>query len=132
MAPIKPKAAPKDKAKKTLAAGVQKSVASILTSKAAAKPVIVANKSSSKKEKAEKPIFEGKKICSIGVYKRNDKAISHDDIARWVKYYAGEYVKELTEDTTHLICSIPLFESAMQQTDGTNVGHYEKMGMFRA
>jgi hypothetical protein len=31
---------------------------------------------------------------------------SHEDMSRWIKLHGGQYEKEVTEETTHLICTI--------------------------
>jgi hypothetical protein len=69
-----------------------------------------ARKTSPKAQRLEKPVFKGKSICSIGTYKRNGKVVSHDDISKYVRLHGGEYVKEVTDTTTHLICSVGEFE----------------------
>lgn len=122
MAPKRPDSDSAAKAKKSSAVGVKKN--------APPKKAIV-NKQSLKAEKVEAPIFRHKIICSIGNLRSFGvgKIISHDDIARWVTVHGGKHVRQYTEDTTHLICSIEVFESAMRQNDGMNVGSLEYQGM---
>lgn len=60
-----------------------------------------------------KPIFKGKRICFVGTYKREGKQIprtSQEDLSKYVRLHGGEYVREVTDTTTHLVCSLEEFE----------------------
>jgi hypothetical protein len=50
-----------------------------------------------------KPIFFGKTMSISGDF---GEGWSHEDMSRWIKLHGGQYEKEVTEETTHLICTI--------------------------
>lgn len=56
-----------------------------------------------KSAKAMKPIFRGKVMSFSGDFGEN---WTHEQMANWIKLHGGEYVREITEGTTHLICTI--------------------------
>ncbi|KAF8863887.1 hypothetical protein BDZ45DRAFT_582772 [Acephala macrosclerotiorum] len=53
-----------------------------------------------------KQIFKGKVICSLGQFENCGKMLGPDDITKYVTLHGGRYEKQVTEDTTHFICSI--------------------------
>ena len=60
-----------------------------------------------KNERLEKAVFKGLTISFAGSFSGTSGAIlPYEQMAKWVTLHGGHYEKEVTEDTTHLICSI--------------------------
>ena len=54
----------------------------------------------------EKQIFKGKEISIVGDFLNGSEKVGHDKVAQWITAHRGRFVSEVTENTTHLICSI--------------------------
>lgn len=68
-----------------------------------------------RKANAEKPlkqIFKGFSFSFSGSF---GDGWAHEDMARWIKTHGGEYEAEVSEDTTHLICTIEDYKKKTQQ-----------------
>ncbi|CZT47581.1 uncharacterized protein RSE6_08161 [Rhynchosporium secalis] len=76
-----------------------------------------------KNEKLEKQIFRGLTMSSAGILKNVKGETSLEEISRWINYHGGTYEKEVTNDTTHLICSIEEYKKG-----GTQVRKAWKLG----
>lgn len=59
-----------------------------------------------KKEKLMKQIFKGLVISASGTFINCDKAVTHEELARHVTSHGAKYESTVTNDTTHLICSV--------------------------
>lgn len=64
-----------------------------------------------KSSKRMKQIFVGKVFSFSGDFGAN---WAHEQVANWIKAHGGKYEREVTDDTTHLICTI---EHYKQKTD---------------
>ena len=68
-----------------------------------------------KKEKPMKPIFKGFVISASGTFINCDKTVTHEQLARYVTSHGAEYESAVTNDTTHLICSIDDYKKKTAQ-----------------
>jgi hypothetical protein len=59
-----------------------------------------------KKEKPMKAIFKGLTMSICGNHFKFDKCLNYESIAQYITLHGGTYEREVTDDTTHLICSI--------------------------
>jgi hypothetical protein len=59
-----------------------------------------------KKEKPMKAIFKGLMMSICGNHFKFDKSLTYESIAQYITLHGGTYEREVTDDTTHLICSI--------------------------
>lgn len=60
-----------------------------------------------KSSKPQKAIFKELTLSIAGnITNTSGTHIAHEDIARWFTVHGGLYESEVTQDTTHLICSI--------------------------
>ncbi|EKD14011.1 brct domain containing protein [Drepanopeziza brunnea f. sp. 'multigermtubi' MB_m1] len=51
-------------------------------------------------------IFKGLTMTSVGTYPGSNKVLTGDDVRNFVTAHGGIYEREVTAETTHLICSI--------------------------
>jgi hypothetical protein len=65
-----------------------------------------------KKEKVMKLIFKGMTMSIAGTHFKFDMPLSHEKIAQYITLHGGTYEKEVTDATTHLICSINEYKRA--------------------
>ncbi|KAL2068955.1 hypothetical protein VTL71DRAFT_15293 [Oculimacula yallundae] len=68
-----------------------------------------------KTEKPQKQIFRGLTMSSAGVLRTIKGEASLEEIQRWLRYHGGVYEKEVTNETTHLICSIEEYKKGGEQ-----------------
>ena len=68
-----------------------------------------------KKEKSMKQIFKGFVISASGTFINCDKAVTHEQLARYVRSHGAEYESAVSNDTTHLICSIDDYKKKTTQ-----------------
>ncbi|KAH7336446.1 hypothetical protein BKA65DRAFT_402145 [Rhexocercosporidium sp. MPI-PUGE-AT-0058] len=68
-----------------------------------------------KTEKPQKQIFKGLTMSSVGQLMHTRGGVSLEEISRWIRYHGGTYEKEVTDDTTHLICSIEEYKKGGAQ-----------------
>jgi hypothetical protein len=68
-----------------------------------------------KKEKVMKPIFKGLVMSFSGTFINLDKPVPHEQVVKWITAHAAEYKREVTSDTTHLICSIEDYKKKTAQ-----------------
>lgn len=87
----------------------------ITKSKQVAPNPINERKKAAKSCKPLKQVFKGKVISSLGLFENCGKMHGPEDIAKWVVSHGGRYEKQVTEDTTHLICSIEDFKKKHPQ-----------------
>ncbi|KAL5317700.1 hypothetical protein ACEPPN_014798 [Leptodophora sp. 'Broadleaf-Isolate-01'] len=66
-------------------------------------------------EKPQKPIFKGLKMASVGRFMHTRGEASIEEISRWIRYHGGTYENEVTDETTHLICSIEEYKKGGAQ-----------------
>jgi hypothetical protein len=59
-----------------------------------------------KKEKPMKAIFKGLTMSICGNHFKFDKSLTYESIAQYITLHGGSYEREVTDDTTHPICSI--------------------------
>jgi hypothetical protein len=65
-----------------------------------------------KKEKPIKAIFKGMTMSAVGNHFKFKQLVSYDSIAQWITLHGGTYQREVSNDTTHLICSIEEYKRA--------------------
>ena len=65
-----------------------------------------------KAQKMLKPIFRGKVMAFSGDF---GAGWSHDQMSNWIRLHAGEYVRDISPKTTHLICSIEDYKKRTPQ-----------------
>ena len=65
-----------------------------------------------KNEKSGKPIFKGMTFSFSGNF---GDGWEHEKMVQWVKHHAGVWESEVSDDTTHLICTIEDFKKKTQQ-----------------
>jgi hypothetical protein len=75
--------------------------------------VIISRKE--RKKSASKPIFRGLTMSSAGTFISGGKTVSHEDFSRWIVEHGGNYEREVSCDTTHLICSIEEYKKNSAQ-----------------
>ncbi|TVY36751.1 hypothetical protein LSUB1_G004371 [Lachnellula subtilissima] len=68
-----------------------------------------------KKGKSMKQIFRGLVISASGTFINSGKAVTHEQLARHVTSHGAEYDSTVTNDTTHLICSIEDYKKKTTQ-----------------
>jgi len=68
-----------------------------------------------KKEKPMKQIFKGFVISASGTFINCEKVVTHEQLARYVTSHGAEYESAVTNDTTHLICSIDDYKKKTAQ-----------------
>jgi hypothetical protein len=76
----------------------------------------VAPKAISKKAKGSKkmkPIYAGKSMSFSGVFGGSNW--THEKMAGWIELHGGECTPEVTEETTHLICTIEDYKKQTPQ-----------------
>jgi hypothetical protein len=64
------------------------------------------NRKHTKKEKPMKAIFKDLTMSICGNHSNSDKPLTYENIAQYITLHGGTYEREVTDDTTHLICSI--------------------------
>jgi NAD-dependent DNA ligase len=69
-------------------------------------------KSKAKDSKRMKQIFLGKVFSFSGDFGQN---WSHEQMAGWVKAHGGRYEREVSNDTTHLICTTEHYKEKKEQ-----------------
>ncbi|KAE8452538.1 hypothetical protein EG329_000441 [Mollisiaceae sp. DMI_Dod_QoI] len=84
-------------------------------SKRVAPNPITERKRAAKSSKPLKAIFRGKFISSVGRFENCGKDLGPDDIAKYVIAHGGTYERQVTESTTHLICSIEEYKKKHPQ-----------------
>ncbi|KAH7409167.1 hypothetical protein BKA64DRAFT_773789 [Cadophora sp. MPI-SDFR-AT-0126] len=62
-----------------------------------------------------KQIFKGLTISAAGTFKGVNGDISHEQLGKWIKAHGGAFESKVTDDTTHLICSIEEFKQKSTQ-----------------
>jgi NAD-dependent DNA ligase len=62
-----------------------------------------------------KQIFKGKEMSLSGKFMSCSKTATHEQIANWIMSHGGTFVTEVSESTTHLICSIEDFKNRTDQ-----------------
>lgn len=82
---------------------------------------ITERKRAAKNGKPLKQIFKGKFISSVGQFENCGRILGPVDIAGYIENHGGVYEKEVTNRTTHLICSIEEYKRKHEQ--GTFFGH---------
>jgi hypothetical protein len=65
-----------------------------------------------KDEKFGKPIFKGMTFSFSGDF---GDGWEHEKMAKWVRHHAGVWQSEVSDDTTHLICTIGDYKKKTQQ-----------------
>jgi hypothetical protein len=68
-----------------------------------------------KKEKPMKQIFKGFVISASDTFINSAKTVTHEQLARYVTSHGAEYERAVTNDTTHLICSIEEYKKKTAQ-----------------
>lgn len=68
-----------------------------------------------KKEKPMKQIFEHLNMSFSGTFINLDKPVPHEQVVKWITAHGAEYEREVTSNTTHLICSIEDYEKKTAQ-----------------
>jgi hypothetical protein len=68
-----------------------------------------------RKGAAVKQIFRGKEMSLSGKFFSCGKTASHEQIGGWISSHGGTFVTEVTDSTTHLICSIEDFKKRTEQ-----------------
>ncbi|TVY82888.1 hypothetical protein LSUE1_G006211, partial [Lachnellula suecica] len=68
-----------------------------------------------KKEKPQKQIFKGLVMSFSGTFINLGKPEPHEQVAKWVRVHGAQYEREVTELTTHLICSIEDYKKKTSQ-----------------
>ncbi|TVY27199.1 hypothetical protein LHYA1_G004653, partial [Lachnellula hyalina] len=68
-----------------------------------------------RKEKSMKQIFRGLVISASGTFINSGKAVTREQFARHVTSHGAEYESTVTNDTTHLICSIEDYKKKTTQ-----------------
>ena len=71
--------------------------------KSASVNAITERKTSAKSSKRMKQIFAGKVFSFSGDFGEN---WGHEQMANWIRAHGGRYEKEVSDDTTHLICTM--------------------------
>jgi NAD-dependent DNA ligase len=69
-------------------------------------------KSKAKESKRMKQIFRGKSFSFSGDFGEN---WGHEKMAGWIKPHGGRYEREVSDDTTHLICTVEHFKQKTKQ-----------------
>lgn len=69
--------------------------------------------------KVMKQIFLGKVMSFSGDF--SDINWDHEKMANWIKAHGGDYVREVTDDTTHLICTIKDYKKKTTQGDTPSI-----------
>jgi hypothetical protein len=68
---------------------------------------VSARKASQKKERPQKPIFKDFTLSIAGTITDTSGAIiPHENIVKWFTAHGGTHEREVSKETTHLICSI--------------------------
>lgn len=62
-----------------------------------------------------KQIFRGMEMSLSGSFTGCDKSLPHDQIAKWITLHGGSFEREVTDNTTHLICSIEDYKKSTPQ-----------------
>ncbi|RDL41230.1 uncharacterized protein BP5553_01209 [Venustampulla echinocandica] len=62
-----------------------------------------------------KQIFRGTEMSLSGNFTSCDKNLPHEQIAKWITLHGGSFEREVTESTTHLICSIEDYKKPTSQ-----------------
>ncbi|KIN03698.1 hypothetical protein OIDMADRAFT_116894 [Oidiodendron maius Zn] len=71
--------------------------------KSASVNAITGRKASAKSSKRMKQIFVGKVFSFSGDFGEN---WGHEQMANWIRAHGGRYEREVSDDTTHLICTV--------------------------
>ena len=85
----------------------------------------IQRKAPAKNERPMKAIFKGK-VRSIGgtimtTSKKDPQPITYEAIGKWITAHGGTYEREVSPDTTHLICSIEEYKKRTKQ--GKYINH---------
>lgn len=72
-------------------------------------------KKAAKNVKRLNAIFKGSYFSSVGQIEINGKLLSADDIACYVTVLGGTYEKQVTTNTTHLVCTIKEYQNKHPQ-----------------
>jgi len=54
-------------------------------------------------------------MSAAGTFKGVREDISHEQLAKWIRAHGGAFESKVTDDTTHLICSIEEFKKKTDQ-----------------
>lgn len=73
---------------------------------------ITERKAQAKSSKRMKQIFVGKSFSFSGDFGEN---WTHEQMAQWIKVHGGRYEREVSDDTTHLICTISDYKAKTRQ-----------------
>lgn len=65
-----------------------------------------------KAPKRMKQIFAGRSFSFSGDFGHN---WAHEQMANWIRAHGGLYEREVSEDTTHLVCTIEDYEKKTEQ-----------------
>jgi hypothetical protein len=84
-----------------------------VTSRKAAPNPIKARKE--KVDKLCKPIFKGFNFSFSGNFTELDDKWDHDSMIRWIKCWGGAYQSQVSNDTTHLICTVKDYKKKTDQ-----------------
>ncbi|KUJ15392.1 uncharacterized protein LY89DRAFT_111738 [Mollisia scopiformis] len=76
---------------------------------------ITERKRAAKNAKPLKAIFKGKSISSVGHFENCGKILGAEDITNYVTAHGGTYEREVSNGTTHLICSIEEYKKRNAQ-----------------
>lgn len=79
---------------------------------------VTERKKAAKNVKPLKAIFKRKYISSVGQFENSGKLLGADAIADYVTAHGGTYERQVTPDTTHLICTIEEYKK--KNTQGTS------------
>jgi NAD-dependent DNA ligase len=83
-----------------------------VASKKVAPNIITERKSKSKGSKPMKQIFRRKIFSFSGDFGEN---WAHEQMADWIKAHGGQYEREVSANTTHLICTVEHYKKKTDQ-----------------